>query len=291
MTPISDLYQRLFLPHYIINFFYTLSFFVARYVSFRHLDSSSKPTYEMYIYTTLLSLIILKYRSSGSAEEFLSITFVYGKLLNVVMFYLFGKTLWSIIYVIIWVVLFAALPQPTYQGRSEIIGLTTEDLRDIQYNNFKVPKITEITETTHDGKDKKKETTDNDQYWVILFYVLWSNPCRNFESTVAKTSLKYATSNVHFGKIDLEQYPALAEEYNISLSPTSLDLPTLILLKDGKEISRLPQKIRDGSNEDLDKIKSKTLRNAKVTWDRLGWDRSMESIITEFKLESLHKTT
>ncbi|CAG8597367.1 hypothetical protein C2G38_636350 [Gigaspora rosea] len=291
MTPISDLYQRLFLPHYIVNFFYTLSFFVARYVSFRHLDSSSKPAYEMYIYTFLLSLIILKYRSSGSAEEFLSITFVYGKLLNVVMFYLFGKTLWSTVYVIIWVVLFATLPQPTYQGRSEIIGLTTEDLRDIQYNNFKVPKITEITETTHDRKDKKKETTDNDQYWVIFFYVLWSNPCRNFESTVAKTSLKFTTSNIHFGKIDLEQYPALAEEYNISLSPTSLDLPTLILLKNGKEISRLPKKIGDGSNEDLDKIKSKTLRNAKVTWDRLGWDRSMESIITEFKLESLHKTT
>ncbi|CAG8815420.1 20616_t:CDS:2, partial [Dentiscutata erythropus] len=100
-----------------------------------------------------------------------------------------------------------------------------------------------------------------------------------------------ATSNVRFGKVDLEQYPALAEEYNISLLPTSLDLPTLILLKNGKEISRLPQKIRDGTDEDLNKIKIKPLRDVKATWDRLGWDRSMKSIITEFKLESLHKTT
>ncbi|CAG8623142.1 6238_t:CDS:2 [Cetraspora pellucida] len=188
------------------------------------------------------------------------------------MFYLFDKTRWSILYAIIWFVLFTALPQPTYQGRSAIVQLTAEDLRDIQHNNYQVSEITEIA---HDKKDKRKEKADNDQYWVIFFYVPWSNACRNFESTVAKTSLIYTTPEVRFGKVDLEQYPTLAEEYNISLSPTSLDLPTLILLKNCKEISRLPQKIRDGSNEDLNRIKSKTLRDVKVTWDRLGWDRSM----------------
>ncbi|CAG8588745.1 9932_t:CDS:2 [Cetraspora pellucida] len=182
------------------------------------------------------------------------------------MFYLFSKTRWSILYAIIWLVLFTALPQPTYQGRSAIVQLTAEDLRDIQHNNYQV-------------SDKRKEKADNDQYWVIFFYVPWSNACRNFESTVAKTSLIYTTPEVRFGKVDLEQYPTLAEEYNISLSPASLDLPTLILLKNCKEISRLPQKIRDGSNEDLNRIKSKTLRDVKVTWDRLGWDRSMVIII------------
>ncbi|CAG8499107.1 2784_t:CDS:2, partial [Scutellospora calospora] len=210
-----------------------------------------------------------KFRSSCSAEEFLSITYLYGKLLNVITLYLIGKTTWSIIYIIIWGGLFAILPQPTYQGRSEIIELTDEDLHDIQHNNYRVSKISEIT-----SNEKNKGKTEKDQYWVIFFYVLWSNACRNFESTVAKTSLKYTTSNVRFGKADLERYPALAEEHNISLSPTSLDLPMLILFKNGKEISRLPQKI-DESNDDLNRIKSKALRDVKVTWDRLGWDRSM----------------
>ncbi|CAG8550931.1 25528_t:CDS:2 [Racocetra persica] len=127
------------------------------------------------------------------------------------------------------------------------------------------------------------------KYNLVLFAALPqpTDACRNFEPTVAKTSLIYTTPDVCFGKVDLDQYPMLAEEYDISLSPTSLDLPTLILLKNGKEISRLPQRI----TEDLDRIKSKTLRDVKDTWDRLGWDRSMQSIITVFKLESLHKTT
>ncbi|CAG8458484.1 1020_t:CDS:2 [Acaulospora colombiana] len=186
-----------------------------------------------------------------------------------------------------WGALFIVLPQPTYRGSTKIVELTPEDLDNIQGNNFQVPKIVEL----EDDEVKDKGKTKEDRYWVIFFYVTWSNVCRNFESTVAKASLKYTTSNIHFGKIDLETSPKLAEDYNISLSPTSLDLPTLILFKNGKENGRLPQKVRDGTDADLDRIKSQTLRSAKVTWDRLGWDRSMESIVSAFKLDTLHKST
>src|SRR6266496_5081669 len=92
--------------------------------------------------------------------------------------------------------------------------------------------------------------------------------------------LRYTTSEVHFGKIDLDLYQSLAEEYEISLSSTSLDLPALILLKNGKENGRLPKRIKD--DEQLDQIKSQKLRNVKETWDRLGWDRSMVCMIIFF---------
>ncbi|CAG8553483.1 4317_t:CDS:2 [Diversispora eburnea] len=184
-----ELYQRFFAPHYIINFLYVLQFFVIRYVpslGSHYLDLSLEPP-EKIIYIVFLILVLIKFKSSSNAEEFLSIFFVYGKFLNLVMFYWYGKTLWTVLYAIIW-------------------------------------------------------------------------------------------GHVHFGKIDLDCYEDVSQKLDISLSPTSLDLPTLILFKNGKEIGRLPQKIRDGSNEDLDKIKNKTLRNAKVTWDRLGWDRSTVNI-------------
>jgi len=84
---------------------------------------------------------------------------------------------------------------------------------------------------------------------------------------------------VHFGKLDVERWPTLAKEYEVSLSPTSLDLPTLILFKNGKEIKRLPDKTGGADNEELKKIKSQLLKNTKTTWDRLGWDRSMVSLV------------
>lgn len=75
----------------------------------------------------------------------------------------------------------------------------------------------------------------------------------------------------------MDLYTNVAEEYEISLSAASLDLPALILLKNGKENGRLPKRGKD--NEQLEQIKNQRLRNVKETWDRLGWDRSMVCII------------
>jgi len=87
----------------------------------------------------------------------------------------------------------------------------------------------------------------------------------------------YTSPALRFGKIDLDLYPSLSTDYSVSLSPTSLDLPTVVLLKNGREIKRLPVKSEEyGTGEGTgERSKNKTLRNVKETWDRLGWDRSL----------------
>ncbi|CAI2181965.1 16146_t:CDS:2 [Funneliformis geosporum] len=209
------------------------------------------------------------------------------------MLYLFDKKLWAILYAISWSALFVVLPQPSYQGPTKIIELSEQDLNEIKRGGYELHKFKEITDEEHD-KIKKSENGKGkeqvDQHWIIFFHVTWSPVCRTFESTVAKTSVKYTTTDVHFGKIDLDFYPNLAQEYEISLSPTSLDLPALIYFKNGRENARLPKSFKDGDDVQLDQIKNKTLKSAKVTWDRLGWDRSMKSIITAFKLDTISKT-
>ncbi|KAG9294274.1 hypothetical protein G9A89_021633 [Geosiphon pyriformis] len=287
MIPFSELKQRLFLRHYVINFFFCLPVFVIRYIpalSSRLLNLSLEPP-EFKLYFIVFVLLLLKYRSSTSAEEFLSIFYLYGKILNATLFYMYGKTAYTIIYCVIWGGLFAVLPQPNYHGPTKIIELSGDDLYEMERNEFKNPKIIELSSKEISDQNKEKTTdkineTSIDQYWVIFFYATWSPACLNFESTLAKTSLKYTTNDIHFGKINIEQYSKLADEFEISVSPTSLDLPTLILFKNGKEIKRLPQKSGDSQdNEEFEKIKSQTLRTAKATWDRLGWDRSMVSLL------------
>ena len=77
----------------------------------------------------------------------------------------------------------------------------------------------------------------------------------------------------------MDLYPNVAQEYEISLSPMKLDLPALIFLKNGRESGKLPKR-NDSDNVQLDQIKNQKLKSVKVTWDRLGWDRSMVCIVT-----------
>ncbi|CAJ0767802.1 8201_t:CDS:2 [Entrophospora sp. SA101] len=134
-------------------------------------------------------------------------------------------------------------------------------------------KTTGSLEDSKLRKKKNKIEEENEEYWIIFCYVSWSNVCRNFEPVVAETSLK----NINFAKIDLEKYPAVADEYNISLSPSNFDIPTLLLLKNGDLISRLPQDPDTiiNQNDQMKQLKSPLIKNIKVTWDRLGWGRDM----------------
>lgn len=52
---------------------------------------------------------------------------------------------------------------------------------------------------------------------------------------------------MQFGKVDANKFSELATEYNIAISTTSWQLPTLILFQDGEEVVRLPQFKADGT--------------------------------------------
>jgi hypothetical protein len=51
---------------------------------------------------------------------------------------------------------------------------------------------------------------------------------------------RYVLENLKFGKVDVGRYPDAAKKYNINDSSMSRQLPTVILFKNGKEITRRP---------------------------------------------------
>jgi thioredoxin-like negative regulator of GroEL len=51
---------------------------------------------------------------------------------------------------------------------------------------------------------------------------------------------RYVLENLKFGKIDVGRYPDAAKKYNINDSSMSRQLPTVILFKNGKEVTRRP---------------------------------------------------
>jgi hypothetical protein len=75
--------------------------------------------------------------------------------------------------------------------------------------------------------------------------------------------------------IDVDKHPEPANDFDIDVRVTSVALPTIILFKDGREISRLPrvpgEPGDDADDEDSDEEPEK---EAERTIARLSWDRS-----------------
>lgn len=76
--------------------------------------------------------------------------------------------------------------------------------------------------------------------WLVTFYSVYNPACVNFAPIFAELSIKYDLDNLKFGKVDVGRCPEAGLPYKIDDSMSSKQLPTVILFKDGKEVTRRP---------------------------------------------------
>ncbi|KAM9957933.1 hypothetical protein ACTFIW_012909 [Dictyostelium discoideum] len=77
-----------------------------------------------------------------------------------------------------------------------------------------------------------------DKYLLVEFFTTWSPPCTYLASTFA--DLSYIYQGINFGKIDIGRWKSIAYEYDITDSVSSKQIPSIILFKNGVEVSRMP---------------------------------------------------
>lgn len=65
---------------------------------------------------------------------------------------------------------------------------------------------------------------------LVDFYATWCGPCRMLHPVLEK--LASTRSEVDYKQIDVDTAPNISKEYGV------MSIPTLILFKDGKEISK-----------------------------------------------------
>jgi len=79
--------------------------------------------------------------------------------------------------------------------------------------------------------DKSFESATAHGDWVIDFWAEWCGPCRmmapHFEAAA-----KEMKSKVNFGKVNIDDNYELAQKFEV------MSIPSMILLKNGKEIDR-----------------------------------------------------
>ncbi|GJQ81322.1 hypothetical protein Trydic_g20534 [Trypoxylus dichotomus] len=209
-------------PYYIVNLILTFSYIFCKRtpVLCTYLFGSQEcelDERETEILFFLLIVVMIRTRKAGSTSmiNYLSASFVYTKIANLILWF-YGDFVMGIIFGIVFVVTAFFLPEPTYSGPDKVVyfrgvnGLEEELSRD--------KKIV----------------------WLVAFYTVWNPACVNFAPTFAELSVKYCLDNFKFGKVDIGRYPDAAKKYRINDSSLSKQLPTLILFKEGQEVLRRP---------------------------------------------------
>jgi thioredoxin 1 len=80
--------------------------------------------------------------------------------------------------------------------------------------------------------DKNFQHQTKNKVVLVDFWAEWCMPCRMM-APVLNDVAEELNGNAYVGKVNIEQYQSLAQKYQIR------NIPTMILFKDGKEVSRI----------------------------------------------------
>jgi thioredoxin 1 len=80
--------------------------------------------------------------------------------------------------------------------------------------------------------DKNFQHQTKNKVVLVDFWAEWCMPCRMM-APVLNDVAEDLNGNAYVGKVNIEQYQSLAQKYQIR------NIPTMILFKDGKEMSRI----------------------------------------------------
>ncbi|BGP19479.1 hypothetical protein JCM10213_006299 [Rhodosporidiobolus nylandii] len=240
---------------------------------------------------------------------------------------------WVAAYVLAWLLVSFFLPQPGYLGPSSMKELTTEEFdakvllirpaRSAAAAFASAPldgaRIVELSDEQAEEVEEL-ELGSKDTYNLVLFHVDFSRKSRELQMTLARLSAIYASPSLTFSLLDPEIAATTFYDLNLSVSPTSLDLPLLRLYRGGKVVHQAPlseehararrreEKLRvrreargkkraeraakrrrqggqseSESGSDTDSEDEREVAQ-QVAMARYGWDRSAEGIVREFKL-------
>ena len=79
-------------------------------------------------------------------------------------------------------------------------------------------------------QDSIQEVENSDEVWVIDFWAEWCAPCKKLAPVFEEVSEEMDKPN--FGKVDMQESQQLGTKYGVRA------LPTLLIIKNGEEVSR-----------------------------------------------------
>lgn len=206
-------------PYYLCNVF-----LCAAYVFLRIQRLSPKQlaaadmfgvTREFQIYLCVFLMLFSRLLSAPTLDAYLSSAFLFARPAILVCLWYMNER-YMLIFIALWLLVFVAYPQPRYRLPSSIVTLNTPSFKQ------------RIAENTHRT------------IYILWCHAPWSGRCSQLTPVLASLASKFDHPRIHFARIDVSRFSDVAETLNVSVAPTSKQLPCVIAFKQGKEQARLP---------------------------------------------------
>ncbi len=81
------------------------------------------------------------------------------------------------------------------------------------------------------NKENFNETINREGLVLVDFWAAWCGPCKMFAPILDKVAAE-CDDSVSICKLNIDEAPEIAEQHNV------LSIPTVVLFKNGKEITR-----------------------------------------------------
>lgn len=198
---------------------------------------------EVEILMFLSAIVMMKNRRSITIEQHIGNIFMFSKVANTILFFRLDIRM-GLLYVTLCLVFLMTCKPPLYLGPEHIKYFSDKTIEEEMQSDRRVS-------------------------WIVEFFANWSSECQSFAPIYAELSLKYNCAGLKFGKVDIGRYPDVSTRYNVSPSPLSKQLPTLMLFQGGKEVLRRPQVDKKGR--------------------AVSWSFTQENVIREFNLNELYQ--
>jgi len=101
------------------------------------------------------------------------------------------------------------------------------------YARFKIKNIPKVADHANilTLTDKNFQQQTKNKVVLVDFWAEWCAPCKMM-APVLNNVANELNGNSHVGKLNIEQYQSMAQQFNVR------SIPTLILFKNGKEVKR-----------------------------------------------------
>lgn len=212
-------------PYYWVNILLSLSYLIAKRAPYicNHLLPSAETgeceldSRETEILFFLIIVIMIRTRKAGSVTmiNYLTSSFVYTKVANLILWF-YNDPRFGFGFGAIFILGAMLIPEPTYQG----------------------PEIVTYFRTNTGLEDELQR--DKRVTWLVTFYTVWNPACVNLAPIISELSAEYNLTNLRFGKVDVGRFPDTGKKFHVSDSSFSKQLPTIILFRNGAEVTRRP---------------------------------------------------
>ncbi len=108
----------------------------------------------------------------------------------------------------------------------------SEDTNKLDENKINISEVENMSENVLEvtSENFEKEVLESEKTVLIDFYAEWCGPCKRLSPIVEEVAAE--ETEVKFVKMNIDNCEDIAIEYQV------MSIPTLVVIKDGKEVER-----------------------------------------------------